>query len=993
MNFLKIFRVHPGIVVISLIAAILLIFSANTVFTAVDAEKDVVNATKKRLEILKLSEEFNRSIGYGGFIHNFKNYILRQDEQYFDAARKNITKSLDLLLKLEKNAAATVEIAGLQKTRTTLLSYINNLSLAQELTSQGLSPTEIDKRVLIDDETAISGINLTVGLIRERLDQEINTLDTEVAEARSRLALLIFLFAATILGTLGLLYYATKVAAREIKLKSLIDADKATLQQSYDAEILGNVGHWLYTLETDELEWSGGVFAIHDLEPSAATPSFKETLTYFHPEDRAFANTALNQAIKNKEPFDFTKRIITAKGKQRTVQIKGKSTRAQDNLYLFGVIQDITAQVKREAELKQITERFELARNSVKMGIWEINLKTHALTWDDSMFTLYGIDRARFSGSFNDWISRVHPDDVISTRNAFQAATDNGGNFNTTYRICLPDSSIIWINSGAETLMDDAGIPERLIGISLDVTEAKTAEIMIQTALADAEKASAAKSDFLAVMSHEIRTPLNGLLGMLQLLSQKKLDTDSHYLIETARSSGYNLLNVLTDVLEMSRIEAGKLELNPAPFNVARMLQQTLNLHEPLATEKGLRVNYVIPEDSPPVLIGDEPRIRQILGNYLSNAIKFSSNGSVTMSCTLTESDNGKYVDLHTAVIDQGIGIPETKLQNLFKPFEQIDSSRTRTYGGTGLGLSICKQLAEAMGGKVGVQSIFGNGSRFWVEIRLPIGSVEEQLDRFSVKAGDLPSLRILAAEDVSVNQIVLDKMLRETLEQDLTIVDNGVQALEALKHETFDVILMDVQMPEMDGVQATKLIRASDEAYADIPIIGITANALKAQQEEYIAVGMNYCVTKPVDWGELIRVMNILTGKRKIANTKAAAPNTTQKTHPKPIRIKSNEDILDEIHKMLGPDKFPALMKELSQEFEKQLILMKSEPANSEILMLCTHTLRGICAYYDLYNILSIVREIENENRNPIKIISLLEKLEQEIDDLLQLSRFTIGV
>ncbi len=993
MNLLNFLRVHPLIASVSIIAALLFAFSIQTFITTIDAEKDVVATTKKRLEILKLSEEFDRAIGYGGFIHNFKNYILRQDDEYFYSARQDITKSLALLQIIEKNTSVKLEVTSLQNTRLTLLSYIDNLSLAQNLVEQGLSASEIDARVQIDDKDAIKEIGSAAELIRNRLDQEIESLDNKVQKSRDQLLLLMGLFAATMLAVLGLVFYTSRVTARESKLKDLLDAEKAELLQSRNAETLGGVGHWLYTVESDQLEWSDGIYAIHGITSDTPPPHLSDAMDFYHPDDREEVQNIISKARENKRPFEFVKRIIKKNGEERTVQVKGEATNTNNQTLIFGVMLDITEQVKRELNLQQITERFDLVRNSITMGIWEIDLETHALSWDSNMFSLYNIDEARFHGNFNDWISRVHPDDVAATRNAFQEATTNQGIFDSTYRICLPDGDITWINSRAKVVAGSHENSARLIGISLDVTDAKTAEAKIKEALNSAQKASAAKSDFLAVMSHEIRTPLNGLQGMLQLLSRKQLDPDSHFLVETARTSSNILLNVLTDILEMSRIEAGKLELNLAPFNVARMLQQTINLYEPTAAEKGLRINYIIPEDSTPVLIGDEPRIRQILGNFISNAVKFSSSGDITISCALTEREDGKHVDFYAAVIDQGIGIPDSKLANLFKPFEQIDNSRTRAFGGTGLGLSICKHLAEAMGGKVGVRSSYGSGSSFWVELGLPIGSVNEQLDRFDISADDLPRYRILAAEDVRVNQLVLDKMLRETLQQDLTIVDNGMQAIDALNQEKFDLVLMDVQMPIMDGVEATETIRASKKPYANIPIVGLTANALKTQQEEYIAAGMNYCITKPVDWGEFLRVVRSLLNTNRVTSTSELNSSSTDEgtvsSGPKP---KSNQKILDDIHKMLGAEKFHELINELSVEFERQIILMKNEPANAEIIMICTHTLRGICAYYELHNILSIVRNIEKENNNPVKVVSLLERLEQEVEDLLQLSKSTIG-
>jgi len=369
-----------------------------------------------------------------------------------------------------------------------------------------------------------------------------------------------------------------------------------------------------------------------------------------------------------------------------------------------------------------------------------------------------------------------------------------------------------------------------------------------------ANAANIAKSQFLANMSHEIRTPLNGVLAMAEVMDRGELSGAQRERLAIVRQSGEQLLAVLNDVLDLSKIEAGKLELAEQDFDIERVAQSVRDGYDALAREKGLEFAVEVAPEAAGVWYGDADRLRQIFGNLVSNAIKFTRQGSVRARFEAACAGG-----LRISVADTGIGIPRAKILTLFEKFTQADSSTTRQYGGTGLGLAICRELAQLMGGQISVMSEEGEGSTFIVELPFPRGST----------AGDAPSdaagadvqaqsVKVLAAEDNLVNQKVL-KAIVEPMDVELCIVGDGKAALDAWREGDFDVILMDIQMPVMDGITAAKAIRSaeSQEGRRRTPILALTANALVHQVEEYLAAGMDGHVAKPIEIAKLYDAMS----------------------------------------------------------------------------------------------------------------------------------------
>ena len=502
---------------------------------------------------------------------------------------------------------------------------------------------------------------------------------------------------------------------------------------------------------------------------------------------------------------------------------------------------DITERSTVEEALRLSEERLRLAQRAGRIGTWEFSLQTGLVDCSPENRMLFGLPQDGEGLTVHEWGKLAHPDDREQVMVAFARTVRERVPFSAEFRVAWPDGSIHWLECKGEHC-DESG--SRIIGVNLDITARKAAERELADARDQALDASRLKSQFLATVSHEIRTPMNGIIGMTGLLLDSPLSAEQRSDAETIRTSALYLLELINDLLDFSRLEAGKLSLEACPFDLRQSLATVMDLLSPQAAAKNLDLILDYPAGLPAVWSGNAGRIRQIVLNFAGNAVKFTASGSVVVSV------RGESRGVRIAVRDTGPGIDKPAQARLFEKFVQLDGSLTRKHGGTGLGLAISKSLAEAMGGTVGMRSEIGQGSEFWVDLPL----VPADFSPVPVAAGarrTLPSsggrtlYRVLVVEDNLVNQKLAVRLLEKRgIRAD--IAANGTEAVEMWHRFPYDLILMDCQMPDLDGYEATRIIRRLGGDEPHVPIVAVTAHASMDEHSRCLAAGMDEVLTKP---------------------------------------------------------------------------------------------------------------------------------------------------
>ncbi|MEE9614785.1 MAG: response regulator [Thermodesulfobacteriota bacterium] len=617
-------------------------------------------------------------------------------------------------------------------------------------------------------------------------------------------------------------------------------------------------------------------------------------------------------------------------------------------------VEERTAEIRKEVEkhrrtvaaLREKEKSLAEAQRIARLGNWEWDIVTGELRWSDEVYRIFGFEPLEFDATYKTFLRTVHPEDREKVLQAISTAVNGEKPYAIDHRIVLPDSSVRTVHEQGEISRDENGAAIRMVGTVHNITERKAAEEELRDAKRAAEEANRAKSEFLATMSHEIRTPMNAIIGMAELMAHTDLIKEQREYTEVIKNSGENLLRLINDILDISKVEAGRLELESTDFDLRKLMEETREMLGFRARAKGLTFTHRTGPKVPRYLNGDPNRLRQILVNLTGNAIKFTHKGEITLAAELDEEIRGITTILFS-ITDTGIGVPGDTKDIIFERFFQADSSTTREYGGTGLGLAITKLLVEKMGGEILVKGAEGGGSVFLFTAKFKAGKKPMEKTRKAHKKrgrGKLKTLQILLVEDDEISSKVATRLLEKEGHR-VTVATNGSKALEALegKRNKPDVVLMDLSMPGMDGFEATGKIREMEkETGGHLPIIALTAMAFEEDRRRCIEAGMDGFVSKPIHGDKLFEAI----GEHiPIAAPKASGSGAQKATGREGGEGDGRFDRSALLEKMGGDEE---LLKELAGVFIKESAgIMKRvkdaiESEDSDALEKAAHFIKG---------------------------------------------------
>ena len=575
-----------------------------------------------------------------------------------------------------------------------------------------------------------------------------------------------------------------------------------------------------------------------------------------------FGSSQLETRLNQDGNTTFQTTCIKKDGTELPVEISALRLTIDGKDLYMAIARDITERKYAEEALRKSEHLYRLLADNVHDVIWTTDDKLIPRHVSPSFSHLTGFPQ-------KEAMTIIHRDIIASspfTNNHFQLLVllrDRSLHWESEVKTA--SGEVIWVESIASPLPESSNLFTGIIGVTRDISSRKKIMLELETAKEQAFAANKAKSEFLANMSHEVRTPMNGVLGMLQLMTMTSLDDEQLEYVETAMASGESLLTIINDILDYSKIEAGKLQMTPEEFQIRDIVKLLLISFKTAINHQKVSLSCSIAPDVPSVLVADHVRLRQILYNLVGNAVKFTEQGEIRIEISILEELDNHRVRLRCTVADTGIGVPENIGDKLFEPFTQIESPRQKKVKGTGLGLSIVKQLVTQMDGTVQLQRNSAQGTTVAFTLVVGIGEMRSAPEHVQVPTPILTSpnrrLATLVVEDEQINQQILQAILTK-LGHRATIAGDGHLALELLKTQQFDIILMDVQMPELDGIETTKIIRRSKHYrhIQNIPIIALTAYAMAGDKEKCLEAGMNSYLSKPVDIKALEKGLKSLT-------------------------------------------------------------------------------------------------------------------------------------
>ncbi|MFN7107260.1 MAG: PAS domain S-box protein [Brevundimonas sp.] len=688
------------------------------------------------------------------------------------------------------------------------------------------------------------------------------------------LSLMSLTLGAAVLERRALIRRLTKARIRA-QARSL--RERELLSHARLSEEMSNVGYWTLTPDTGVIFWSREVFRIHGVDPETFSPGLDDALSFYTEDDRAMITDLISERMATGQGWTFDAILIRkSDGDRRNVRsVAASETDASGRVVkIFGVFKDLTEERRMMSALVENERKYRLLADNATDVIATYNLDGTFTYLSPSIFDLLGYTPEELVGrkSFS-IMAQGDAEKVIKT---FAQAIKSDAGFSVEYRAVRKDGVIRWLEAHPRAQRDETGRIVDFVDSVRDVTERHHREAMLAQARREAETATGAKATFLANMSHEIRTPLNGVLGFAELLSSTPLQPEQAQYVSRIRAAGKGLATLIDDILDVSRIEAGKMPIERRAFDLRHLADEATNLVAAAWTGKPIAFSAEIDPAIAPQIDGDDTRIRQILLNLLGNAAKFTEAGQVRLAASV---ESGR---LTVRIADTGPGIEPGQLAKLFEGFTQADDSITRRFGGTGLGLSISRSLAKLMDGDLIIESELGVGTT--AVLTLPYRATEDgeagnAAPPRAIVADDIKAavgLKVMVVDDVELNRELVEIALGRAGHQ-TTAYSNAPDAIAALVDgAVIDLILMDVQMPIMDGLTATRRIRALPGKIAETPIVGLTANALPDQVAACRAAGMDEHVAKPIDVEALLKVVGAVVARCKPRTSSSSADGST---------------------------------------------------------------------------------------------------------------------
>ncbi|MFW1676906.1 response regulator [Pontibacter sp. JAM-7] len=711
-------------------------------------------------------------IGYGNLIHNFKNLVLRQDRKYLDHLDKLAPQIRAKQEELNNLLETHAERTALKTLFSTVELYLSNYRLIQTLIDEGLTTAELDARVKIDDRPAMAAkaelsrlLNLRHQRVRQASENELQTIKQQLVFG---VLILIPIVLVSILFVVALI----RLQSNNIRLQMAQKETDTLLQTTPDSVLAVNADGTIIKANKTALDFFGHGDAMVGMSVEQLIPE-----RYRH------SHVALRDSFftdPGRRSMAPERRVMAelADGSEREVAIELGYADVEIGAFSVLSIRDVTEQKKITHALQQSQQRMALAAKSMGFGVWDWDVASGELIWDDAMLKLYGMTADNFHGDYDDWAEHLHPDDRARAELQLAKAVEESDSWNTEFRIVRQDGQVRHMEAAALCVRDQAGQITRMIGLNNDITQRKRNESELLKAKEAAELAAQAKSQFLANMSHEIRTPMNAVLGMLTLMQDTQLDTRQQHCLQSAHTAAKSLLDILNDILDFSKLEAGKMTLHNVPFELDEVIHDTADLFNVVAAVKSLDLQLDVKPDVYCQLQGDSMRIGQVLNNLVSNAIKFTSKGSVRICISRVASDN-RQCRLRFAVQDSGIGLMQEQIEKITQPFTQADMSTTRVYGGTGLGLSIVNGILGLMRSQLEITSELDVGSEFAFEVDLQL---QPEAQQYSDRVIEYQTV-LLSSSDTHTREMIGQYFT--AWHKRLRTFDNLMAAKEAAKQDT----------------------------------------------------------------------------------------------------------------------------------------------------------------------------------------------------------------